>query len=384
MRKGFLNAPPSPENKKDGLGLLRNSRSLSESSQKGSNDGDLIGSASSDWKLDVPPAYNTSVSRTTPTIPETEASQAQESSLWGTPTKYPFREPNPFPPDVSDVDMRSSISSITGQHSQLATKQVPASCSGSHPAAAAASSTGTIPASSEATTVTDSTGGRTESSSAKIDPSNKIIADNFAPVYPHKTAEVPKAALNALYGKPPRRRPISADLYHTWHDSGPPHNLNWSSVFVCPLTREVFLSRVYTGSGPKPQGTRSEKDGLVWFKKKSLAEHGAAATAYDCCVFRDYIAAINPAQAPYCTLVAHELPYHRPERFTELPDVVPESIRKQVERQQAEIMKVQSTDAAPMQVDPAPKPTSAELAWEKIPPDDGMDETSDGGIFDDA
>jgi hypothetical protein len=56
----------------------------------------------------------------------------------------------------------------------------------------------------------------------------------------------------------------------------------FTSVFVCPITNEVFLAGKY--------GDTYEQDGcLVWFKRKNLAEHAAAARAYDCFMLRERV-----------------------------------------------------------------------------------------------
>jgi len=54
----------------------------------------------------------------------------------------------------------------------------------------------------------------------------------------------------------------------------------FTSIFICPTTREVFLAGRY--------GSSYQQDGsIIWYNKKSLAEHACAARAYDCYMLRD-------------------------------------------------------------------------------------------------
>ncbi|KAI2497719.1 hypothetical protein MHU86_16761 [Fragilaria crotonensis] len=124
------------------------------------------------------------------------------------------------------------------------------------------------------------------------------------PLLPCKTTGVPKAALSGWYGQKPRSHQLSKLQYVCWHDGGMPHKLQFSCVFVCPLTGECFASGRY-GADPKAyhveeDSTSRHGDGgpaggtgggvIVWYKKKANAEHGAAARAYDCFSYRHYFA----------------------------------------------------------------------------------------------
>jgi len=115
----------------------------------------------------------------------------------------------------------------------------------------------------------------------------------------NKTAGVPKAALHSVYGRPPRRKVISQDDYHTWHDGGPPHQLKFTSIFCCPATGECFPSGRY-GSTALHQ---VDERGTVWYTKKALAEHGAAARAFDCLSLRDCAVGMVPE------LIGDDTPY---------------------------------------------------------------------------
>jgi hypothetical protein len=172
------------------------------------------------------------------------------------------------------------------------------------------------------------------------------------PLLPYKTVEVPKAALHALYGKEPRRRTIAATDFVTWHDGGPPHALQWTSCFVCPLTGELFFTR--------PFGANLEfrdEQGLIWYKKKTSAEHGAAACAYDCLTYRDF-RSINPAVPPFKLLLAEgEVAYE--EARTSLPPGVPSHVQTKVEELRAA--------AANRRNSP-----SVEAAWNTRPGDSDM------------
>ena len=119
-----------------------------------------------------------------------------------------------------------------------------------------------------------------------------------------------------------------------------------------------------------------EKNGLVWFKKKANAEHGAAARAFDCWQYRDLVAA-DPSIPPHCTLVV-DLPKNMPYPFSagftgssnnrNLPESIPESIQQKVEEQRAEILQTRSV---PMQTEEE-EPT--EMAWQSQPPSHVVDE----------
>ena len=101
-------------------------------------------------------------------------------------------------------------------------------------------------------------------------------------------AGAPKKELHALYGAIPRRTVISAENYHSWHNSGEPHQLLWTSIFCCPMTGELFVSGRYHGATSTVDPTNSSK--IQWYTKKAHAEHGAAARAFDCAHYRDQAA----------------------------------------------------------------------------------------------
>ena len=110
--------------------------------------------------------------------------------------------------------------------------------------------------------------------------------------------------------------------------------LKWTSVFVCPMTGELFLSGNYHGS----TGTCSDES--LWFSKKTHAEHGAAARAYDCLLFRDQLQSDRDVQVK--TSVGLEEPYSESEAVYKLPQIVriPPDVRDMIERMQQEIRRV--------------------------------------------
>jgi hypothetical protein len=150
----------------------------------------------------------------------------------------------------------------------------------------------------------------------------------------NKTSSVPKAALHSVYGRPPRRKVISQENYHTWHDSGPPHLLKFTSIFCCPLTGECFASGRYGDPAFYYQhSTRSTGSSafVTWYNKKTLAEHGAAARAFDCIASREYAGDEGIDMIPE-TLGA-DVPYPY-EQSPPLLDSVPDNIRQAIRQAQ--------------------------------------------------
>jgi hypothetical protein len=85
----------------------------------------------------------------------------------------------------------------------------------------------------------------TASTSQSTTTSQKNIGNSFLPT---KTKDVPKAALSGWYGQKPRTHQLSKSQFVSWDDSGPPHRRRFTSLFVCPLTGEIFASGRF-GSG---------------------------------------------------------------------------------------------------------------------------------------
>jgi len=123
---------------------------------------------------------------------------------------------------------------------------------------------------------------------------------------------VPKAALYSLYGK--RKTQIASTQYLTWNNGARTHELKFSAIFVCPISCEAFLAGRY--------GYSYEEEGsIIWYSKKSLAEHAAAARAYDCFILRES----NSATTPQRKQLGRDQPYHV-HNTTLLPREVPHCI----------------------------------------------------------
>ncbi|VEU36109.1 unnamed protein product [Pseudo-nitzschia multistriata] len=139
--------------------------------------------------------------------------------------------------------------------------------------------------SDSSTVVTNSTGGDSLSSSTIA--SNKTKPTGAAPL----GSIYPKAALYQWYGKKPRKMQVSCDQYLTWECDGTAlHQPNFTTVFICPMTKEAFLAgplRIAIGDPNSSQAITPDKDGLYWYPRKVLAEHAAAARAWDSLLWRD-------------------------------------------------------------------------------------------------
>jgi hypothetical protein len=102
----------------------------------------------------------------------------------------------------------------------------------------------------------------------------------------------PKAALYQLYGKKPRKTQLKPSDYITWDNGMAAHQLQFSSIFLCPISKEAFLAGPW---GDCDSGHYKELDGLYWYPRKILAEHAAAARAWDCIQLRDGTVGANGA-----------------------------------------------------------------------------------------
>jgi hypothetical protein len=153
---------------------------------------------------------------------------------------------------------------------------------------------------------------------------------------------VPKAALYVLYGKKPRRVQLKASDYLTWDNGLRTHELKYTSAFVCPLSKEIFLAGKY--------GDAFTKDGwIVWYAKKAQSEHAAAARSLDCWHLREHIPErIGPLEEPY----------HKGEEPTfptnQMPPIIVEQFQE-IRKQQKELATKELAMAA------ASKPKPPEL-----------------------
>jgi len=152
---------------------------------------------------------------------------------------------------------------------------------------------------------------------------------------------VPKAELHVVYGRV-FGKVISSANYHTWHDSGQAHNLQWTSIFVCPATAELYFSGRYPGAVARTMG---DSNGLLWFSKKTAAEHAAAARALDCWSYREKFRNTS-SNASQIVAVGSEAPYLEQQAIFRLPPSVPEPQREAIRKLQAEIRRV--NDLAPL------------------------------------
>ncbi len=157
----------------------------------------------------------------------------------------------------------------------------------------------------------------------------------------------PRARLHHWYARPPRSKVISNVHYHGWPDSTEKtHIQQWTAILVCPMTGELFRAGPYpslfeatpitlTHYNDQCQGgaTGAAACTTWWFAKKTYAEHGAAARAYDCWTVRD-----GDHDAP--KMMGTEPPHREP--IYQLPDlmVIPYEIRQNILRQQAEIRRI--------------------------------------------
>jgi hypothetical protein len=174
---------------------------------------------------------------------------------------------------------------------------------------------------------------------SKVSTCSGLTTQNDAPMFdatPRPTAlppapsTAPKSELHRLYGKPPRRKVITSEYFHTWPDDQPSHVRKWTALFVCPITAELFFAGRYA-----PECSTTDRS-LVWFAKKATAEHAAAARAFDCFQYRNRITPTDPVveeRAP----IGLETPYFQP--ILELPpDLgIPSDVRQKIMVQQEEI-----------------------------------------------
>jgi hypothetical protein len=177
---------------------------------------------------------------------------------------------------------------------------------------------------------------------------------------PMSSIVAPRAQLHLLYGRPPRRKVISNNHYHCWPDSNPTHIQQWTAILVCPMTGELFLAgrcslfdatAITLTNGTT--NTTTTTTTTYWFTKKTYAEHGAAARAYDCWTFRDRMtlssssSSMDGTTIPPPPPIGLETPYMEP--IYHIPElmVIPYEIRNDIIRQQAEIRRVNGLPPIP-------------------------------------
>ena len=75
----------------------------------------------------------------------------------------------------------------------------------------------------------------------------------------------PKAALSAWYGIKPRSHQLSKNSFVTWNDHSMPHLLKYTSVFVCPLSGEVFWSGRHGSAASYEEGIDVQGRPIIWY-----------------------------------------------------------------------------------------------------------------------
>jgi hypothetical protein len=126
---------------------------------------------------------------------------------------------------------------------------------------------------------------QTEQKVPAPEPSRKNMFEGV-PYFPTSTFGSPKLAMNALYGKEMGNVNLPNTAFFHWDDNGLSHMhmRKHTCVFVCPITYERFTAGRH---GDSSKYIVDDK-GIVWYTKKTLAEHGVAARRYDCYVYRKH------------------------------------------------------------------------------------------------
>jgi hypothetical protein len=149
----------------------------------------------------------------------------------------------------------------------------------------------------------------------------------------HQHAEAPLPAIPQRGSPPPPRRPrfsisdgdTPRSLLHQYYGTtaaaglkddnfcscsdGPDHRKVWTSVLVCPMTRELFLSRPYNDEAAVYV---VERNGVYWFGTKKRAEHAAAAWAFNCFRYREWANTAGEDPEPPQTLGTIPFSHERP------------------------------------------------------------------------
>jgi hypothetical protein len=94
-----------------------------------------------------------------------------------------------------------------------------------------------------------------------------------------------KRDLHTRYGSKSKMA-ITNNDYFTWDDGGMSHNPKYTSIFLCPISKEAFPSGSLRTDITAVNDTETRAQ-VVWYSKKISAEHAAAARALDCFRHRD-------------------------------------------------------------------------------------------------
>lgn len=149
----------------------------------------------------------------------------------------------------------------------------------------------------------------------------------------------PRLALHILYGK--KKRLIANSDFYSWcvrvlenptirhllsqftahlvlsfswtrHDGGAPHAMKWTSVFCCPISGEVFPSGRLQMDGIEPaEVVFDEVTGqeVIFYDRKKMAEHAAAARAHDCIIYREATARAREGEWDPASRFGEDEPY---------------------------------------------------------------------------
>ena len=224
---------------------------------------------------------------------------------------------------------------------------------------------------------------------------------------PYKTSTEPINALGCYYSRHYHTSHLKmSDFYFTWNDKNPKsHLLLWTAIFICPLSGELYMSGKWPGNDvalkdatPSTNETDLQEQGdddtnksteppddstspiityiandvdnratvpydesataaspvttnpnirqqVRWMKKKKIAEHGAAAWAYDCFQHRhkqstkahrilDTISArllVPRIDVNLTSSIGTEIPYLEDMAIRNIPPYVPATVRILIE-----------------------------------------------------
>ena len=158
---------------------------------------------------------------------------------------------------------------------------------------------------------------------------------------------IPKQELYFLYGKRPRKVQIQGSDYVTWGNRKVVQELRFTAIFVCPITKEVFLAGRYGDSG-------EQDGGIWWYPNKNTAQHAAAARAWDCWNVREgrHHKKRLSIETPYSKQEAPELPMSQ----------FPPNIREQIQEIQKEQAKLEEENQKKKLALPANPPSAAHVS----------------------
>jgi hypothetical protein len=154
--------------------------------------------------------------------------------------------------------------------------------------------------------------------------------------------------------------------------------MKFTSIFCCPLTGECFASGRYGDAALYQHTSAAATNGgsmhVIWYSKKTLAEHGAAARAFDCIAHRE-CAGENAGEGMIPESLGADVPY----AYAQSPpfaSTVPDNIRQAIRQAQQDILNNASNNlsqggdgSSKMEVDSAID-QGEELAWFSRPPED--------------